>query len=41
MQEVGSILRSLGFNPKRTKLGNEVSIDTKLVEQKLGEYKAS
>jgi hypothetical protein len=38
MQEVGSILRSLGFNPKRTKLGNEVLVDAKLVQEKLSEY---
>jgi hypothetical protein len=38
MQEVGGILRSLGFNSKRTKLGNEVLVDAKLVEEKLSEY---
>jgi hypothetical protein len=35
MQEVGGIVRSLGFEVKRTSSGNEVTIDPKLLQEKL------
>jgi hypothetical protein len=38
MRETGSILRSLGFNPKRTKKGNEVHIDRAHLDKKLKQY---
>ena len=38
MRETGSHLRSLGFNPKRTKKGNEVFIDSAHLEKKLKQY---
>jgi len=38
MRETGSHLRSLGFNPKRTKKGNEVYIDPTHLEKKLRQY---
>ena len=38
MREAGSHLRSLGFNPKRTKKGNEVFIDSAHLEKKLKQY---
>jgi hypothetical protein len=39
-QEVGGILRSLGFDVKRTKHGNEVTIDPEKLREKLAQYGA-
>jgi hypothetical protein len=41
VQEVGGILRSLGVKIDRTKLGNEVEIDSSHLQTKLEEYNAT